>query len=107
MIEKIRIVFISLPRDEVKRIARGLVENRLAACVNIIPRIESYYRWDDRVEHDEEALLFVKTTSDKFEDLRTWVIDNHPYDLPEIIAVPLSEGNSDYIAWIKMEMEAP
>ncbi|MBU8934474.1 MAG: divalent-cation tolerance protein CutA [candidate division Zixibacteria bacterium] len=102
--EDIRVVFISLPRDEVKRIARGLVENRLAACVNIIPRIESYYRWDDKVEYDEEALLFVKTTSDKFEALRAWVVDNHPYDLPEIIAVPLSEGHSDYLAWIKMEM---
>ncbi len=104
--ENIRVVFISLPRDEAKELARGLVENRLAACVNILPKIESYYWWDDKVEHDEEALLIVKTTRQRFDELRAWVVEHHPYDIPEIISLPLSDGLSDYIEWVKSEMES-
>ncbi len=101
----IRVVFVSLPRDEAGNLARGLVENRLAACVNVVPKIESWFRWDDKLEHDEEALLIIKTTEQRFADLRAWVVANHPYDLPEIISLPLSDGLSDYIAWVRRETE--
>lgn len=103
--ENIRVVFVSLPRDEAKSLARRMVENRLAACVNIVPKIESFFRWDDKVEHDEESLLIIKTTQQRFDELRAWVVENHPYDLPEIISLPLSDGLSDYIAWVKKETE--
>lgn len=103
MTEDIIVVYISLPQDEVNRISQGLMDKRLAACINIVPRIESYYWWNDKIERDVEALLIVKTTKDKFNSLRDWVIENHPYDLPEIIAVPLVDGHSDYITWIKKE----
>jgi periplasmic divalent cation tolerance protein len=105
MMENIRVVFVSLPRDEAKSLARRMVENRLAACVNIVPKIESYFWWDDKLEHDEEALLIIKTTQQRFDELRAWVVENHPYDLPEIISLPLSDGLSDYIEWVKKETE--
>ncbi len=105
MTEDIIVVYISLPQDEVNRISQGLMENRMAACINIVPRIESYYWWNDKIERDVEALLMIKTTKDKFDSLKDWVIENHPYELPEIIAVPLAAGHSDYINWIKKETE--
>ncbi|MFQ6009144.1 MAG: divalent-cation tolerance protein CutA [Candidatus Zixiibacteriota bacterium] len=101
--ENIRVVFVSIPRDEANKLARGLVENRLAACVNIIPKIESYFWWDNKLNHDEEALLIIKTTRQRFDDLRAWVVNNHPYDLPEVISLPLSDGLSEYIEWVKRE----
>jgi periplasmic divalent cation tolerance protein len=105
MTEDIIVVYIYLPQDEANRVSQGLMEQRLAACINIIPRIESYYWWNDKVERDVESLLMIKTTKNKFDSLRDWVVENHPYDLPEIIAVPLATGHSDYITWIKKETE--
>lgn len=103
--ETVRVVFISVPREEANKLARALVEKRLAACVNIVPKIESFYWWDESVLKDEEALLIAKTTQQRFDALRAWVVENHPYDLPEIIALPLSDGLSDYIEWVKKETE--
>lgn len=101
----IRVVFITTPRDEANKIARELVEQRLAACINLAPRIESYFWWDDAVQHDEEALLIVKTTAERMPELMNWVAENHPYDLPEVIGVPLSDGLPEYLAWIRKETE--
>ena len=103
--ETVRVVFISVPREEANKMARALVEKRLAACVNIVPKIESFYWWDESVLKDEEALLIAKTTQQRFDALRAWVVENHPYDLPEIISLPLSDGLSDYIEWVKKETE--
>jgi periplasmic divalent cation tolerance protein len=103
--ETVRVVFISVPREEANKLARALVEKRLAACINIVPKIESFFWWDDKLEHDEEALLIIKTTQQRFDELRAWVVANHPYDLPEIISLPLSDGLSDYIEWVKKETE--
>ena len=103
--QNIRVVLVSIPRDEANNLARGLVENRLAACVNVIPKIESYFWWDNKLEHEEEALLIIKTTQQRFDELRAWVVANHPYDLPEVISLPLSDGLSDYIEWVKRETE--
>jgi len=102
----VRIAFISIPRDEANKLARKLVEQRLAACVNLVPKIESYFWWDDAVQHDEEALLIVKTTESRFRDLMAFVQEHHPYDLPEVIGFPLSEGLPEYIAWIRKETES-
>ncbi|MEA3297147.1 MAG: divalent-cation tolerance protein CutA [candidate division Zixibacteria bacterium] len=105
MTEEVRIVFVSIPRDEAKPFARALVEERLAACVNIVPKMESFYRWEGKVLSDSEALLMVKTTRDRFDALRQYVEENHPYDLPEIVALPVSEGLPDYLDWIEEETE--
>jgi periplasmic divalent cation tolerance protein len=101
--EDIRVVYISIPRDEADAFARQIVEERLAACVNIVPKIESYYWWDGAINHDNEALLIVKTTQKKFAALREYVQENHPYELPELIALPLVDGLPEYITWIREE----
>lgn len=104
--ETIRVVYISIPREEAKEMAKGIVENRLAACINIIPKIESYFWWDETVQFDEESLLMVKTTQERFPDLMQYVRDNHPYELPEIIGLPLVSAFPDYVQWIKKETES-
>ena len=106
--ESIRVVLISIPRDEAHNMARALVEDRLAACVNIVPKIESYFWWDGEVNKDEESLLIVKTTRERYQAVQAYVRENHPYDLPEIISVGLSDAFNDYVTWIKTETrEAP
>jgi len=103
--ESIRVVFITTPRDGANKLARELVERRMAACINIAPRIESYFWWDDAVQHDEEALLICKTTEEKFRALMEFVHETHPYDLPEIISFPLSDGLPEYVAWVRKETQ--
>ncbi len=103
MNDDVRVVFISTPRDEVKKFARALVEERLAACVNIVPRMESFYRWEGKVLADEEALLIVKTTATRFPALREFVEENHPYDLPELIGVSITDGLPGYLNWVSAE----
>jgi periplasmic divalent cation tolerance protein len=102
--ESIRVVYISIPHDEADKMARELVEQRFAACVNVVPRIKSYFWWDDAVQEDDESLLIVKTTHEKFTKLMEFVITNHPYELPEVIAMPLVEGSPEYITWVKREV---
>ena len=103
--QDIRIVLVSIPREEANKLARALVEERLAACVNVVPKTESWFWWDGKVEHDNEGILIIKTTQQRFAALRSYVVANHPYDLPEVVALPLSDGLSDYIKWIKAETE--
>ncbi|MEW6049893.1 MAG: divalent-cation tolerance protein CutA [Candidatus Zixiibacteriota bacterium] len=105
--ESVRIVYISIPRDEAEKMAMALVERRLAACINVVPRIHSYFWWDDAVQTDEESMLIVKTTKQKFQALMEYVIENHPYELPEIIALPLVAAFPDYINWVKTETNKP
>ena len=83
--ENIRVVFISVPRDEAKVFGKRIVEGRLAACFNIIPRIDSFYWGDNKVNTDEESLIIAKTTQQKIEALIMFVKDNHPYEIPEVI----------------------
>ncbi len=99
----IRIVFVSIPREEAKTFARKLVEERLAACVNIVPKMESYYWWDGKVLEDSESLLLIKTTAARFDELQQYIVDRHPYDLPEIVALPITEGLPDYLKWVAEE----
>lgn len=101
--QTIRVVFISIPRDEAADMARALVSERLCACVNVTPKIESYYWWDGEVNHDQEALLICKTTAEKFELLQAYVKENHPYDVPEIISLGLTNALPEYVEWVKRE----
>lgn len=104
--DQVRVVMISAPRDEAKKLARAIVERRLAACVNIVPKMHSYYWWDGEVQEDsEESLLIVKTVQGRFDDLLLYVRANHSYELPEVIALPLADAFADYVDWVKAETE--
>lgn len=86
---------------EARKIARALVEGRLAACVNILRvPVESVYRWEGKVEEAKEALLVIKTSRRRLPALERTIKRLHSYDLPEIIALPIAAGSSDYLAWI-------
>jgi periplasmic divalent cation tolerance protein len=87
-------------KQEAKKISRGLVENNLAYCVNTIPSIQSTYHWDGKLCVDDELLLIIKTKEEKFSTLKDWVVENHSYDIPEVIAIPISHGSSDYLKCI-------
>jgi periplasmic divalent cation tolerance protein len=86
--------------EEARRIARELIERRLAACVNIVPQIESVYRWKGEIESATEWLLIVKTTADACERLRYALVKLHSYDVPECIEIAIEDGSAPYLGWI-------
>ena len=86
--------------DEAERLAFSLVEEGLAACVNRIKDVQSIYRWEGNVEHSSEELLVIKTRRDLFEALKARVQDLHSYTVPEVIALPILEGNPGYLQWL-------
>ena len=87
-------------QEEAMKIARALVERKLAACVNILPRIESVYRWQGKVETAQEWLLLIKTQAESFERVRAAVKELHSYDLPECVMLEVSAGSQEYLNWI-------
>ena len=96
------IFFVTVPNiEEGKRIAKILVENRLAACVNIIQKIFSIYWWKGKIEEDNEHLLLIKTTDEKKEILIKEIIKVHSYDTPECIGFKIDRGSEKYLNWIK------
>ncbi|MCK9533000.1 MAG: divalent-cation tolerance protein CutA [Gammaproteobacteria bacterium] len=86
-------------------LARHLVETRLAACVNILPGICSVYQWKGELATDVEQLLLVKTRRDVYPQVEAAIRAKHPYELPEVIAVPLAQGSGDYLAWINSVLD--
>ena len=95
------VVFITAPnKDEASRLAEMLVQSHLAGCVQILPGVESVYRWQERVEREDEVLLIAKTLKSKFEDLEREVRALHSYEIPEIVAVPLVCGSTPYLEWL-------
>ncbi len=95
------VVYITVPDFETgKKIAKTLVEEKLAACVNITSQINSIYFWQGNIEDDTEHLLIIKTRKDVFEKLENRVKELHPYTVPEIIAMPIVLGSKDYLNWI-------
>jgi periplasmic divalent cation tolerance protein len=89
--------------DEGERIARALVEERLAACVNLVPGVRSVYRWRGAVQSDSEVLLVIKTVRERFPALRARVRELHSYELPELVCVEPSGGEEEYLAWVVAE----
>ena len=87
-------------REEARVIARALVEERLAACCNIVGGVESIYRWEGKVEEAEEVLVLIKTTRERFPALQRRVRELHSYDLPELIALPITDGLPEYLEWM-------
>lgn len=101
-----RIVFITVPNmEEAKRIANGLVEAHLAACVNIIPGIQSIYRWQGEIQSDAECLLVCKTETSQWDNLSAWVTNHHPYEVPEILQIPVTAGSQAYLQWLSACLE--
>ena len=98
------VVLVTTPSPErAAEIARTLVEERLAACGNVVPGLRSIYRWEGKVQDDAEALLVLKTTRTRFDALRDRVLALHPYEVPEVIALPVEAGSARYLAWIADE----
>jgi periplasmic divalent cation tolerance protein len=108
MIEKDKIVvaMTACPSREVAdHVARTLVGERLAACVNQIPGVTSTYIWRGKLQTDAEVVLMMKTTVGKFDTLKLRVKELHPYELPELIAIPVCAGAENYLAWVRETVE--
>ncbi|ADC89519.1 CutA1 divalent ion tolerance protein [Thermocrinis albus DSM 14484] len=94
------VVLITVPPDRADQLAHLIVEKKLGACVNVVPEVRSLYWWKGNMEKDRESLLVVKTSFSLFPQLLKEVKENHPYTVPEIIALPIVAGNPDYLNWI-------
>ncbi|HEY6308354.1 MAG TPA: divalent-cation tolerance protein CutA [Candidatus Angelobacter sp.] len=86
--------------DEARNIAEALVERRLAACVNLVPQIESIYRWQGKVEKATEWLLLIKTQARAFERVRDAIKELHSYSVPECVLIEITDGSQEYLAWL-------
>ena len=86
--------------EEADRLARALVERRLAACVNVVPGVVSHYRWQGELQRDEERLLVIKTRAERIDALRDALRELHPYELPELVAFEISAGSPEYLKWL-------
>jgi periplasmic divalent cation tolerance protein len=98
--DKIVVLSTCETEEEARKIARALVEAKLAACVNIVPKIGSVYRWKGQVEEAQELLLIIKTSRALLEEVRGVVERIHSYEMPELIALPIVDGSSTYLEWL-------
>jgi len=98
--DKVVVLTTTAGRDEGKRIARHLVDTRLAACVNILQPIESVYRWQGQIAEEEEFLLIIKSTRELFTEIKAEILKIHSYQTPEIICLPIIDGSPNYLKWI-------
>ena len=102
----ILVVLCTCPDDTVaKKLAAGLVDHRLAACVNVLPGIRSIYRWQGQAQEDDEVLMMIKASEKTYPALERWLQEQHPYDVPEIIALPVERGLPGYLEWVAQETQ--
>ena len=95
-----QIVLSTCPASSAEVIATLLVDERLAACVNIVPAVQSIYRWQGKIQNNEESLLIIKTRADLYPELASMLRSEHPYEIPEIIAFDIDNGATDYLEWL-------
>ena len=101
------IVLTTLPADgDVTTFARTLVDERLAACVNVLPAMESLYRWQGAVEQASERQVIMKTSAEKLADLNARIATLHPYDVPELLVLPIAGGGERYLKWVRESIAA-
>jgi len=100
MTDNVVIVVTAASKDECRAIAEHLVEHKLAACVNITQPIESVYRWEGKIAHDQEYQLFIKSTCELFPEIKAAISKLHSYHTPEIICLPIVEGSRNYLQWV-------
>ncbi len=106
MTDKIVILVTTSSKREGRKIARHLVEERLAACVNISQPIQSIYRWEGKLQDDKEYLLQIKSTRDLFPEVRKAIQSTHSYKIPEIICLPIVDGSAEYLNWLGESVKA-
>jgi periplasmic divalent cation tolerance protein len=96
------VVILCTTPDEAtaEKLGRGLVEAHLAACVNAISGVKSFYRWQGKLEADAEIQLVIKTRSERFDEVTAWLKANHPYEVPEIVALPVEKVSERYLEWV-------
>ena len=94
------VVFITTPTDKADSIVKVIIEEKLGACINVVREVDSTYWWKGNIERDKESLLIIKTAREKLQELINRVKSVHPYTVPEIIAMPIIDGNEDYLSWI-------
>ncbi len=104
MTDKIVVLSTCASREDAEKIARHLLERRVAACVNIIPGAQSFYWWQGAIEQSAELLLVIKSRVDLFDDLTHAIAEVHPYDVPEVLALPVGAGAQSYTAWLDREL---
>ena len=101
------VIFCTCPDERVaSTLAKGLVTERLAACVNVLPGIRSIYRWQESIEEEAEVLMIIKTKSVQLEPLETWFQANHPYEVPEIVALAAAHVAPPYLEWLSGQVGA-
>ena len=100
MSERLLVMTTVARAEDAEYLAREVVERRLAACVNLLPPITSVYRWHGDVAREEERMLLMKTRADRFPALRDLLLEIHPYEVPEVIAVPIEGGSDGYLKWL-------
>lgn len=98
--DAIVVLVTAASREEADRIARRLVEDRLAACVNIVPQVRSFFIWEQTLSQEDEVLLVIKSRRARFEQLAAAITRLHSYSVPEIIALPVVMGSADYLRWV-------
>nr|MDO8043418.1 divalent-cation tolerance protein CutA [Candidatus Baldrarchaeota archaeon] len=97
-----RVVFVTCSgKEEAEKISKTLVKEKLAACVNVVSTVKSFFWWEGKVDESEEHLLIIKTSVEKMEKLIEKVKELHSYSVPEIISLPILEGNKEYLKWIE------
>jgi periplasmic divalent cation tolerance protein len=100
--ERVFVVLCTFPSEEkARQIGTALVERQLVACVNLMPGVESIYRWEGKVCAEQEVLGILKTTAGRFEELRTALEELHPYEVPEVLALPVEAGSEQYLGWVR------
>lgn len=100
-----KVVLCTTPKDKSEDMAQILLEEKLVACVNIIPAIRSVYWWNDKIQKDIEDLLIIKTKDDLVNEVIEKVKEVHPYDIPEVISFNVENGNIDYIEWVSRSVK--
>jgi len=106
MTDKVVVLVTAASRKECRKIAKHLVESKLAACVNITQSIESVYRWEGKISTDKEFQLFIKTTRELFPEIKVAISKIHSYHTPEIICLPIIEGSRNYLQWVGDSVKA-
>jgi periplasmic divalent cation tolerance protein len=106
MTDKIVVFTTCDSKKRADKLARHLVKQRVAACVNVLPKARSIYRWKEKVEEASEWMLIIKTRRDLFAALRTEIQKLHTYEVPELIALPIVDGSEDYLAWFDAQLTA-
>ena len=104
MTDKIVVLTTCAVESDAERMARALIDGRLAACVNVVPGVRSFYHWKGETQSSQEYLLIVKTSRDLFGALRAEMEKLHPYELPELLALPVVAGSEDYLGWLQSNL---